>query len=59
MEIIKSNKGGLKMCMDGYMYTKLSVKSSSIFWKCSQKVVLSCKAVLRTGFDISFLFDIN
>ena len=59
MEIIKSNKGGLKICMDGYMYTKLSVKSSSIFWKCSQKVVLSCKAVLRTGLDISFLFDIN
>ena len=56
MAIIKSNKGGLKICMDGYMYTKLSVKSSSIFWKCSQKVTLSCKAVLRTGLDVSFLF---
>ena len=55
MEIIKSNKGGLKICMDGYMYTKLSVKSY-IFWKCSQKVALSCKAVLRTGLDVSFLF---
>ena len=22
MEIIKSNKGGLKLCHDGYMYTK-------------------------------------
>ena len=30
------------------MYTKLSVKSSSIFWKCSQKVVLSKNFKIKT-----------
>ena len=37
MEIIKSNKGGLKLCLDGYMYTKHHTKSSFILWTTKKK----------------------
>ena len=37
MEIIKSSKGGLKQCLDGYMYTKHHTKSSFILWTTTKK----------------------
>ena len=53
MEIITSNKGGLKLCLDGYMYTKHQTKASSIIWKCAQKAAHSCKSTLKTGLNVS------
>ena len=32
MEVIKNNKGGVKICLDENMYTKKSTKASKIQW---------------------------
>ena len=57
MEVIKNNKGGVKICLDGYMYTKKSTKASKIQWECSQKRSKQCKAVFFTSLDVSYLFS--
>ena len=41
MEVIKSNKGGNKICHDGYTYTKSCLRKDKMWWKCSKKASLS------------------
>ncbi|XP_076049608.1 uncharacterized protein LOC143030340 [Oratosquilla oratoria] len=53
MEMIKNNKGGQKLCYDGYMYTKKSVNKTSIRWECSRRKAMKCSATLYTDLDIS------
>ena len=43
MEVIKNNKGGSKLCAEGYVYTKKSSSSARVRWECSQKNVFFCK----------------
>ena len=51
MELIQSNKGGQKLCRNGYIYKKKSRSNSSIFW-CCVKQTMGCKATLRTTVEI-------
>ena len=44
MEIIKNNKGGVKICHLEYMYTKKATRKAKIQWECSQRTSKSCKA---------------
>jgi hypothetical protein len=39
MEIIKNNRGGDKLCLDGYTYTKKNTKKNSIGWECSERIL--------------------
>ena len=52
MEVIRSNKGGLKLCYEQYMYTKKSASKSSIFWTCTNRTS-GCSGSLRTNLDIT------
>ncbi len=52
MEVIKSQKGGLKIIVDGYMYTKKYARKTAIRWECSKRIVFSCKAAITTGIDM-------
>ena len=55
MDSIASNKGGQKLCLDGYLYTKKSTKPKVIQWRYSQKDLPLCKASLYTNLDVSVL----
>lgn len=48
MEIIRSNKGGEKVCYGDYAYTKKSTSRSTIRWECSKKIAFSCKGQILT-----------
>lgn len=52
MEIIKNNRGGEKLCLDGFMFTKKNTKKSTIRWECSERRALSCKGSLTTDLNV-------
>ncbi|KAM7290710.1 hypothetical protein ISCGN_027307 [Ixodes scapularis] len=45
METLKSNKGGTKLCVDGYMYTKQQDLASGVRWRCVERGI-HCKGAL-------------
>ena len=54
MEVIKNNRGGVKIVLDGYitLYTKKASKSTRIRWECSQRSALQCKGALTTDLEV-------
>lgn len=48
MEVIKSNKGGTKICFEGYMYTRSCTRKEKNWWKCSEKGSRNCRGSLST-----------
>ena len=48
MEVIQSNKGGLKLCHNGFMYTKHSTRKTKIWWKCTWRSSCQCRGSLIT-----------
>lgn len=48
MEIIRTNKGGEKVCYGDYAYTKRSTSWSTIPWECSKKIIYSCRGQIVT-----------
>jgi len=48
MEIIKSNRGGDKLCVDGYMYVKKRSHKNWIRWQCQHQRSSGCKGALST-----------
>ena len=52
MEIIRSNKGGRKLCYQGYLYTVKRTNQRSITWECSQKKYFNCSGSLQSDVAI-------
>ncbi|CAH1382100.1 unnamed protein product, partial [Tenebrio molitor] len=51
VEVIKSNKGGMKVIHKGYMYTVHKKRQcGGIRWRCAQRS-LHCKGSISTGAD--------
>ena len=48
MEILKSNKGGSKLCFEGYMYTRHALRKTKQWWKCTMKSSRGCRGSLST-----------
>lgn len=48
MEIIKTNRGSDKLCLDGYMYVKKRTYNNWIRWQCTQQRSSGCKGGLTT-----------
>lgn len=59
MEIIKNNKGGSKLCVEGYLYTKKSSNSTRIHWECSQRNAFSCKGCALTDLEVKQLLSVT
>ncbi|CAM1319229.1 Uncharacterised protein g7146 [Pycnogonum litorale] len=57
MEVIRSNKGGEKLCYDGHMYTKKSSSVSTKRWECSKRAALSCNGNVTTDIDVSHVIS--
>ena len=53
MDIIANERGGEKLCLDGFMYTvKYENKSKTeTTWRCVRRVADSCHAILKTTND--------
>ena len=51
MEAITSNKGGQKLCLDGFMYIK-QWQRRNIRWRCAQRSKFGCKGALGTTLDL-------
>ena len=53
MEIVKNNKGGYKLCFEGYTYTKKSISKTTIQWECSQRKAYVCKGKVTTDSQVA------
>ncbi|XP_076068368.1 uncharacterized protein LOC143040817 [Oratosquilla oratoria] len=49
MEIIKTTRGGDKLCLDGFMYVKKRTYSNWIRWNCARSRTTGCKGALTTS----------
>ena len=49
MEVITSNKGGQKILLNGYMYTKKVTRLTGIWWSCVCARTLGCKGTVITS----------
>ena len=48
MEIIPSNRGGSKLCYQGYLYTKHATRETNQWWKCVKRSSIGCRGNLST-----------
>ena len=48
MEIIPSNRGGSKLCYQGYLYTKHATRKTNQWWKCVKRSSIGCRENLST-----------
>ena len=48
MEFIHSSRGGQKLCLDGYMYTKQVTRKERVRWWCVKRVT-NCKGAVSTS----------
>ena len=53
MELIQNNKGGKKLCHDGYMYTKKSVSTTTKRWECARRKAFNCSGKIVTNLDVN------
>ena len=52
MEIIQSNRGGSKLCFEGYIYTKHALRKTKQWWKCTLRSSAGCRGSVHT--DLQF-----
>ena len=48
MEVLKTNRGGLKVVLDGHMYTKHATRKTKLWWKCVKRSSMSCRGSIVT-----------
>jgi len=53
MEIIKNNKGGLKLINEGYMYTKRYTRTKKIRWECASRVATGCRGGVSSDLEVN------
>jgi len=56
MEFIECSKGGRKLLLNGFMYTKKAVKKNRIRWECSQRAAFDCKGAVTTSHQVNGTF---
>ena len=45
-------KGGSKLCLEGFMYTKKYTRGERMRWECSQRRAYSCVGGLSTDIEV-------
>ena len=48
MEILQRNKGGFKLCYEGFIYTRHALRKTKQWWKCTLKSSRGCRGSLST-----------
>ena len=54
MEIIRNERGGSKLCFEGYMYMKKYASANRVRWECSQRRAYSCSGGVSTDIEVLF-----
>jgi len=52
MEIVVCTRGGMKLCYEGYSYTRKAEKKNRIRWECSQRKTENCKGAVTTSLTV-------
>lgn len=52
MEVIKSNKGGNKICWRGYTYIMKHQGRKRLTWRCTKESSLKCRGTMYTDLNI-------
>lgn len=52
IEILKSNKGNIKIAFEGFLHTKKKTCENHILWKCSKTSSLKCFANFTTSLEL-------
>lgn len=52
MEIIRSAKGGPKLCLEVYIYTKKYASVIQVRWECSHRRAYSCSGGVATDLEV-------
>ena len=53
LDIIKTSRGGDKLCFDGHMYTRKPVKNDWVIWQCYKLRSLSCNEAVTAEKDMT------
>ena len=57
MEVIKTNKGRNKLCIENHMYVRKKVSQTNITWECVKRKSHRCRGQVKTLLDVrTFLF---
>jgi hypothetical protein len=56
MEFVNIARGGVRLCYNGYSYTKKADKKNRIRWECSQRKTLQCKGAVTTSLTVCDLY---
>ena len=54
MEIIKSIRGGSKLCNNGYCNTKKKTTKTMVRWECSKKCSVQCHGSVTTDSELIY-----
>ncbi len=57
MEIIRNQKGGVKICLNGYAYTLHKECNDCVRWRCSKYNAFKCRSILKTTLDLSLVLE--
>jgi hypothetical protein len=57
MDIIRNNKGGMKLCSGGYLYTQKERRASRVRWECSERRGQSFKGALTTNIGATVVYS--
>lgn len=51
-KVIESNKGGKKLCLDGFMYVIKHTGKKQITWRCEKSSSAKCSATIKTDLEM-------
>ena len=57
MEIIKNNRGGQKLCINGFTYTKQFTRKTYIRWECSHRRLFNCNGSVTTDLAVGDIIN--
>ncbi|XP_033118368.1 uncharacterized protein LOC117117981 [Anneissia japonica] len=57
MELIKTTRGGYKLCFEGYTYTKVKENRITKHWKCSGRHKYNCLVTIKTDVNVSRILN--
>ena len=56
MEVIRSNKGGQKLIVEGFLYTKRNSTKERVYWRCANTAKFDCTGSIVTSVDVSTIY---
>ncbi len=52
MDVIRSERGGAKLCYEGFMYTKKGTNKTTLRWECAKRRAFDCLGAAVTDLQV-------